>query len=59
MGKVALSSGDTTLVDVGLAPSNVVPFDCFFVTVDVSEEFVKDDVVGLLPLPPACGLSVP
>ena len=54
-----MSSGDTTLVDVGLAPSNVVPFDCFFVTVDVSEEFVKDDVVGLLPLPPACGLSVP
>jgi len=56
-----LSSGDTTLVDVGLAPFNVVPVDSFFVIEDVCEEFVKDDVVGLLPLtlPPACGLSVP
>ena len=48
-------------MDVGLAPFNVVPVDSFFVIVDVCEEFVKDDVVGLLPLtlPPACGLSVP
>ena len=48
-------------MDVGLAPFNVVPVNSFFVMVDVCEEFVKDDVVGLVPfmLPPACGLSVP